>query len=252
MSADDSILNAKDDTGGAGSGGEGGAQASGQAQGEQAQQQAAGAGAQEQGQEKQSGGDADDSILGKDPEEGESEGDKKDGEGEGEKKDGDKADAITPESYGDFTTPEGMPVNETILGEFKTVAAELKLPKEAAQKLVDLQVKNVQAQMEQWKHTRQTWVAELKADKEYGGDNFNKTIHKANMALRQFDKDGGFLKALKGTFENHPETVKFLARVHDALGEDAVHTGRDAGKGKEIPLAQQLWSAKDMPAGVKI
>ena len=248
MSADDSILSAQGDTASAGNGGDGGAPGSGQAQGDQAQQQATDTGVQNQ-----DNAQADDSILGKDPEADKADGDKKDGEG-GKKDGDDKKDAsdITPESYGTFETPDGMPVNEALLGEFKTVAADLKLSKEAAQKLVDLKVKEVQEQAQQWRDIRKGWVEEIKADKEFGGDNFDKTIHKANMALRQFDKDGGFLKTLKGTFEDHPETVKFLARVYDALGEDAVHTGRDAGKGKEVPLAQQLWKPEDMPAGVKI
>jgi hypothetical protein len=247
MSADDSLLGAAGTTESAeGSGDDGASGAATQAQ--DTGQQGAADGAQNpdktQGQQ---GGDTDDGLLGKDPE-----GEKK-AEGEGEKKDGeDKKDAaeITPESYGDFTTPEGMPVNETVLGEFKTVAAELKLPKDAAQKLVDLQVKNVQAQVQQWKDTREGWVKELKADKDFGGEKFDQTIHKANMALRQFDTDGSFLKALKGTFDNHPATVKMLARVHDALGEDAVHTAREAGKGKDTPLHVRLYKDADMGHGV--
>lgn len=246
MSADDSILNATDDTNGAGGGGDGGAPGSDQAQG--GQPAATDTGAQDKPQDKQAGGDADDGILGDKPGEDKKDDDK---DADGDKKDGDDKPAeITAESYGDFTTPDGMTVNQEILGEFKTVAAELKLPKEAAQKLVDLQVKNVQAQAQQWKDVRKGWVDDLKSDKDYGGEKFDGTIHKANMALRQFDPEGGFLKALKGTFDNHPETVKFLARVHDALGEDAVHQARDAGKGKDEPLSHRLYRGVDMGHGV--
>ena len=239
MSTDDSLLGAQADTASAGGSGEDGALA--------VDVKDTDSGAQDKTKD-QAGND---SLLGDKP----ADSDKKpEGEEEGEDKEGgDKKDAaeITPESYGDFATPEGIPVNPEILGEFKAVAAELKLPKDAAQKLVDLQVKNAQTQLQQWKDVRDGWVKELKTDKDFGGDKFDQNIHKANMALRQFDPEGGFLKALKGTFDNHPETVKFLARVNDALGEDAVHTTRDAGKGKNVPLHDRLYKDADMGFGVK-
>ena len=239
MSTDDSILGAQADTASAGGSGDDGALAV------DVKDTDSGA------QDKTKGQAGNDSLLGDKPLDSDK---KPEGEEEGEDKEGgDKKDTaeITPESYGDFVTPEGLPVNPEILGEFKAVAAELKLSKDAAQKLVDLQVKNAQTQLQQWKDVRDGWVKELKADKDFGGDKFDQNIHKANMALRQFDPEGGFLKALKGTFDNHPETVKFLARVNDALGEDAVHTARDAGKGKDVPLHDRLYKDADMGFGVK-
>ena len=239
MSTDDSLLGAQADTASAGGSGDDGALA--------VDVKDTDSGAQDKTKD-QAG---DDGLLGDKPLDSDK---KPEGEEEGEDKEGgDKKDAaeITPESYGDFATPEGIPVNPEILGEFKAVAAELKLPKDAAQKLVDLQVKNAQTQLQQWKDVRDGWVKELKTDKDFGGDKFDQNIHKANMALRQFDPEGGFLKALKGTFDNHPETVKFLARVNDALGEDAVHTARDAGKGKDVPLHDRLYKDADMGFGVK-
>lgn len=239
MSTDDSLLGAQADTASAGGSGDDGALA--------VDVKDTDSGAQDKTKD-QAG---DDGLLGDKPLDSDK---KPEGEEEGgDKEGGDKKDAaeITPESYGDFVTPEGIPVNPEILGEFKAVAAELKLPKDAAQKLVDLQVKNAQTQLQQWKDVRDGWVKELKTDKDFGGDKFDQNIHKANMALRQFDPEGGFLKALKGTFDNHPETVKFLARVNDALGEDAVHTARDAGKGKDVPLHDRLYKDADMGFGVK-
>ena len=239
MSTDDSLLGAQADTASAGGSGDDGALA--------VDVKDTDSGAQDKTKD-QAG---DDGLLGDKPLDSDK---KPEGEEEGEDKEGgDKKDTaeITPESYGDFVTPEGLPVNPEILGEFKAVAAELKLSKDAAQKLVDLQVKNAQTQLQQWKDVRDGWVKELKADKDFGGDKFDQNIHKANMALRQFDPEGGFLKALKGTFDNHPETVKFLARVNDALGEDAVHTARDAGKGKDVPLHDRLYKDADMGFGVK-
>ena len=250
--SDDSLLGAQVDTASGEGSGEG---ASGAPAAQDTGQQGAVGGAQGPGAAQ---GQADDDSLlsgaaaeGDKKAEGEGEGDKK-AEGEGGKKaegEGDK-DVITPESYGDFTTPEGMLVNEALLGEFKTVAAELKLTKDAAQRLVDLQVKNVQAQVQQWKDTREGWVKEIKADKEFGGDNFGASKNNVNKTLRQFDVGGEFAAALKGSFDNHPATYKLLARVGAALGEDDVHMSREAGKGKDIPLHERLWKKEDHGFGV--
>lgn len=165
---------------------------------------------------------------------------------DGEGKKPDEAGKTTPESYGDFTVPEGITVNEPLLAEFKTEAAGMNLTKEQAQKLVDLQVKNVQAQVQRWGEVRKGWVEELKADKDFGGEKFDSSVQDAKMALRQFDTTGEFLKALQASmYDNHPATIKFLATVRRAFGEDAVHTSRDQATKDKLPLAERLYKDAD-------
>jgi len=82
--------------------------------------------------------------------------------------------------YTDFAVPDGMEMDAEVLTNFKGIAKELGIPQEAAQKLIDLQASMEtkrsaaaeQAQAEQ----AQQWAAQIKADKELGGENYDKTL----------------------------------------------------------------------------
>ena len=229
--ADDALdTGAQENTAGAGGAVENGAAAAEQAQ------------AAEAGKQTEQAKTGSDSLLDDQPE-GDQPGEKPEDD-KGEEAEGDK---ITAESYGDFEVPEGITVNEPLLNEFKDTAAKLGLTKDKAQELINLQIKNVQEQMAKWGEVRKGWVGELKADAEFGGEKFDSTVKDAKLALRQFDPDGSFLKALQSSmYDNNPATLKFLARVQRAVGEDAVHTSRDQGKNSKPDLTTRLWGDADM------
>lgn len=181
-----------------------------------------------------------------------------DGEGEGEgesggtkdgDKPGDKPGDAPQDEYGDFDLPEGVTVTEPEkLAEFKGLFKEMGLNKDQAQKLVTMEANRVKAQQEAFKETRKAWVAELKADKEFGGDKFSVTLKDAQMAIRRFDPDGSALKVLGATgLADNPALVKLLARMNRAISEDTIHTGKERNpKTKEKPLYDRLWTDKDM------
>lgn len=153
-----------------------------------------------------------------------------------------KAEEITPESYGDFEIPEGMPVNQPMLDDFKKLAAGKKWDKATAQELVALKVKEVQDQTAAFFEQRKTWVNELKADPEFGGQSFDANIKTASMALRQFDNDGSALKALQATgLDNNPAIVKLLHRVGTSVADDKIHTAKNANGKQEKPLGEALF-----------
>ena len=56
--------------------------------------------------------------------------------------------------YDDLVMPEGMPIDENMLGEFKGIAAEMNdgkgLSKEDAQKLIDFRAKSVKDSIGEW------------------------------------------------------------------------------------------------------
>lgn len=155
-------------------------------------------------------------------------------EGEGEAKDGesDKPEPITPESYGDFTLPEGIAVDEAIIGDFKGIAAEANLTKDQAQKLVDLRVKQVQAEQAAWQKTQETWVNEVKTDQEIGGENLVQNLSIASKALDQFGTPQ--LRALLDAYGigNHPEMVRFVYRVGKGMSEDGPVNVKSAAAGQ--------------------
>ena len=127
-----------------------------------------------------------------------------------------------PEKY-EFTAPEGMTLDPAALEAFEPLAKELGLSQEAAQKVVNLQASLVKAQADAMLKQQNDWIAEVKADKEIGGQNFASALRHANTALNKF---GGqpLVEALqKLGIANHPELVRTFARVGKDMGEDTVH-----------------------------
>lgn len=169
-------------------------------------------------------------------------GGKKDGEGkEGAdgKKDGegkkDDKPAGAPEKYEDFNLPEGITVDAVAIEGFKGLAKELGLTQEAAQKLVDFQAANEAAQVKKigefWDKQASDWLAEAKADKEFGGAKFDESVAAANAALKQFGTPK-LIEALQTYgMGNHPEVIRAFARVGQAIQNDKlVPGGKDVSK----------------------
>jgi hypothetical protein len=142
---------------------------------------------------------------------------------EGDKPEGDEADKDkpqgAPEKY-EFTAPEGVTLDAEAVAEFEPVAKELNLSNEQAQKLVELQTKLVHKQQEAWDRQVETWVTEINADKEIGGQAVKQSITHAQRALTQFGTPE-LKAALDATkMGNHPELVRVFARIGKAMAED--------------------------------
>lgn len=131
-----------------------------------------------------------------------------------------------PEKYEDFKLPDGAIVDQPLLEEFKTTAKELNLTQEKAQKLVDLELKVMDAygkQMagefvkikNQWKQdTRDVLGATLKADLLIA----SKAIEKLGTPeLRKMLNETGV--------GNRKELVKFFVEVGKLVREDPVIDG---------------------------
>lgn len=154
-----------------------------------------------------------------------------------------KPDDAVPEKY-DLKPPEGMQLDEVLLGEFEPLAKELKLTNDGAQKLVETMMPKVVArvveqQQAAWEQTLESWVGEINADKEIGGDNLKATKEAAEKALARFgSKD---LTAMLGyrTAENpkglglgnHPELVRVFAKIGKAMSEDTFHNSNSNASG---------------------
>ena len=83
--------------------------------------------------------------------------------------------------------------------------------------------------------------------KEFGGDKFDTTVKGAQLALRKFDADGKMVELLETSgFGDHPGVIKFLARIHAAMGEDKVFDDRDRTKSDNRPLEERLYGKDGM------
>lgn len=163
----------------------------------------------------------------------------KDGEDKGAKKDDAKTGA--PEEYEAFALPETFKVDDASLGEFKTLAKELNLSQEAAQKLVDMQAKlqsgNAQAFSEAQQaivdKASQDWVKSAKADAEIGGAKFDENMSVAKKALDTFGS--AELKTLlkESRLGNHPEVIRFMFKAGQAISQDGFVPGRASSAAKD-------------------
>lgn len=130
-----------------------------------------------------------------------------------------------------FELPKEIQFDKGILDEFTNEVKNLKVSKEAGQKFLDIAVKNFKNQQAQHIKTRESWVNEIKTDKDFGGDKFNETITRAQRVLS--DPEIGspqFVQLLESTgLGDHPEVIKILARIDKKYGEDRAVTGKPSG-----------------------
>ncbi|HDX4554249.1 TPA: peptidase [Citrobacter freundii] len=139
-----------------------------------------------------------------------------------------------PEKY-EFKPAEGQELDTAALEQFEPIARELNLTNEQAQKMVDLYSTKImpmvqKQQAESWQKTTEQWAADVKADKEIGGDKLTSNLSAAQRALAQFGTP--VLKEyLEGTgLGNHPELVKAFVKVGKAMSEDGMVTGKESGQ----------------------
>lgn len=131
-----------------------------------------------------------------------------------------------PEEYKDFNFGKDVKVDETTVTEFKSVAKEMNLSQEQAQKMVDFQHKiadsHQKASQAQFEKDKETWKAE--ATKNLGADS------KEQMALgaKAMDKFGTpELKSLLADsgLDNRTEIIQLMVSIGKAISEDTFPKG---------------------------
>lgn len=148
----------------------------------------------------------------------------------------------------DFELPEGMALDEDMMGKFMGVAKEIKLPKDQAQKLVQMyaekQQEAVDVAHDAWEDVRLGWQNEIKADKEIGGKGYEQ--NKAVM-LRALSKYGSKELVEFGNqygWSDNPAYQRFLFKIGKSLSEDAVGEGNN-GSPPAIEDIASRWYGKD-------
>lgn len=152
----------------------------------------------------------------------------------GEPKPGD-APQGAPETYADFTLPEGMTPDKALLEKAVPLFKELGLSQEKSQKLVTLQAEYAKSSMEalvaqsEKLRTEQiaTWQSEVK--KELGAD-WEKELGHSARALDAFWPPE-FRKLLtQSGFGDHPDMIRGLIKLGKQLGETK------PGDGSRVPV----------------
>jgi len=159
-------------------------------------------------------------------------------EGEGK---ADEATAAAEVKY-EFQAPEGVELDGDATNEFTALAKELKLPADAAQKVVDIAVKMQQKQAERNAETVKGWAESSKTDKEFGGDNLQQNLAVAQKAIDTFGSPE--LKSMLNSsgLGNHPELIRFAFKAGKAISEDGfVKAGARSAAGADLPMEKRMY-----------
>lgn len=133
---------------------------------------------------------------------------------------GTKAADAAPEKY-EFSPPEGFEFDNVVIDEFSTVAKELNLPQDAAQKILDKMTPVMQArQAEHLQAARAEWAESAKADKEFGGEKLAENLGVARKALDAFTTPELRNLLEESGLGNHPEVIRMFYRAGKAISED--------------------------------
>lgn len=156
---------------------------------------------------------------------------------------GDATVSKVPEAY-DLKPPEGYAFNEGALAKFQERARARGLTQEQAQEDMDYLVGELQG-LEQtrasaWQKQQETWLSDIKADKELGGKNFDQTVSRSRAFTKVLDPTGKFREVLDAVgLANHPVLVRGFARLGALMEDDTVDTGgapstADSASSKEM------------------
>ena len=148
-----------------------------------------------------------------------------------------------PEKY-EFKPTEGITLGDAVLAKYGDVAKSLNLTQDQAQKvLTDVAPAIAQQQADQHKATVSKWESEARADKEFGGEQFD-----ANLALAKRAIDAHFSPEFKALLDqtglgNHPELIRGLIKVGKTVTPDRYVAG-GSGNTAQTDFATRLYGSK--------
>lgn len=146
--------------------------------------------------------------------------------------------------YTDFAVPDGVTLDPELTVEFKTIAKELGIKQESAQKMTDIAVKLSQKielhRAQQEAEKIEQWKLSSSQDKEFGGDKFQENLSIAKKTVDSFATDE-FKKFINETgVGNHPEVIRLFYKIGLEISEDSFIPGKGVPEGTKT-LAQKLY-----------
>lgn len=145
---------------------------------------------------------------------------------------------VVPESY-ELQMPEGIELDKASAEEFTAIAKELKLDQATAQKLADVAAKQAQRQVEAHTKLVESWVEQVKSDKDIGGDKLEENLGIARKALETFGTPELRDVLNASGLGNHPEVIRAFLKAGKAISEDRFVQG--SPKGADSDPAKKLF-----------
>ncbi len=145
-----------------------------------------------------------------------------------------------PETY-EFTAPEGFTLDQPLLDKFTPLFKEANVSQEVAQKIVNEYANLQKAQVDAWLKTSTVdWPAEVKADKDFGGEKIGATLQASRAAFDEVFTPEERKQVEAFGLLNFPPLVKALARIQvKFMAEDKLHKGGPITP--ETTLAQAMF-----------
>lgn len=141
----------------------------------------------------------------------------------------------------EFTIPDGMKIDEKRMASFKSVAKELGLTKEQAQKLVDMDAQNIQNADNAFREMQKKWKEETMKEL---GENAEQKLGEAAAAFKRFG-DEEFVKLLKDSgLENHPAMVRVFRNIGSKLAVDTTVSATSNGVKSTMTFEEALYGKK--------
>lgn len=140
-----------------------------------------------------------------------------------------------PETY-EFKVPEGIELDTAFATKAGEVFKELGLSQEKADALTALYADRLAAEAKEsavrFAQMKEAWVAEIKADKEIGGKNYDQSVATALKTVEKFGTPA-FVKFLdESGMGSHPDMIRFCRNVGLHLVEDRPGAG-DSSESKQ-------------------
>jgi hypothetical protein len=163
----------------------------------------------------------------------------------------DPADEVPADGRYDFDLPEGMALDSGLAEAMAPVLKDIGLTRGQAQALAGALAAHRQAEAgngaSEWADIQSGWVNSAKKDSEIGGGRWDASVATAQGALARFGTPGlkAFLTESGGG--NHPEVIRFMARVGNAIADDRPESG-GSGAGQTLEAAHLLFPS-DKPKG---
>jgi hypothetical protein len=170
---------------------------------------------------------------------------KAEGDGEGDGKDADPSQQVPEDGKYEFEMPEGVELDAALAEKAAPILKEQNITRAQANALAKLVAEDRKAQFEKWSETQENWVKQAKTDKEFGGDKFDASIKGARSVLEKFGTPElrEYLTASGGG--NHPEMIRFMARVGNAISDDKPVGSETPAGSKQKDAAEILYGSSE-------
>ena len=138
-----------------------------------------------------------------------------------------------PESYDEFTLPQGFTMNDIALEAFSPAAKEAGLNQENAQKMIDLysklQGQEAKRLNEDFNARMDKQIAAVKSDPEIGGEHYETKIALANKVIGTFGNEGAIEAIRDSGLGTNPDVIRMLVKVGEVISEDVFVDKGDGG-----------------------